>query len=70
MMRELARIFVPRLLIALILSLGIAGACTYAAAETRGPAGSDVFTTPREALLREKPSRDSKSWRACPRGRV
>jgi SH3 domain-containing protein len=59
-MKELARIFVPRLLIALILSLGIAGACTYAAAETRGPAGSDVFTTPREALLREKPSRDSK----------
>ena len=67
-MRELARIFVPRLLIALILSLGIAGACTYAAAETRGPAGSDVFTTPREALLREKPSRDSKILARLPQG--
>ncbi len=60
-MKELARAFVPRLLIALILSLGIAGACGYAAAETRGaPAGSDVFTTPREALLRERPSREAK----------
>lgn len=67
-MKELARIFVPRLLIALILSLGIAGACSYAAAETRGPAGSDVFTTPREALLREKPSRDAKILARLPQG--
>jgi hypothetical protein len=70
-MRELARIFVPRLFFALILSFGVAGACTYAAADTRGTAdaaGSDTFTTPREALLREKPSRDATIVAKLPQG--
>lgn len=69
-MRELARIFVPRLVLALMLSLGVAGACTYAAADTRGTpeSGADAFTTPREALLREKPSRDAKVIARLPQG--
>jgi hypothetical protein len=69
MAQDFARILVPRILIALILSMGIAGACTYAAAETGSTAsGSDAFTTPREALLREKPSRDSKVVAKLPQG--
>jgi hypothetical protein len=70
--KDIARILVPRLLIALILSLGIAGACTYAAAETGQAcavsAGSDAFTTPREALLREKPSREGRVLARLPQG--
>jgi hypothetical protein len=65
-MIEVARILIPRLLIALILSLGVAGACTYAAAGT-APA-PDAFTTPREALLREKPSRESRVVASLPQG--
>jgi Bacterial SH3 domain len=66
MIVELARIFVPRLFLALILSLGVAGACTYAAAE--GPPVTEAFTTPREALLREKPSRDARVAAKLPQG--
>ena len=71
MAQDFARILVPRILIALILSMGIAGACTYAAAETGNTAsmsGSDAFTTPREALLREKPSRDARVLAKLPQG--
>jgi hypothetical protein len=77
-MLEIARILVPRLLVALILSFGVAGACTYAAAEgataaTRSDTclvapGADAFTTPREALLREKPSRDARILAKLPQG--
>ena len=66
--QDFARILVPRILIALILSLGVAGACTYAAAETVPTGGSDAFVTPREALLREKPSRDSRVVAKLPQG--
>ena len=70
--KDIARILVPRLLIALILSLGIAGACTYVAAEPVETcaivAGADAFTTPREALLREKPSRDGRILARLPQG--
>ena len=70
--KDIARTLIPRLLIALILSLGIAGACTYAAAETADAclvvAGSDAFTTPREALLREKPSREGRILARLPQG--
>jgi hypothetical protein len=56
-MKEIARVFVPRILFALALSLLISVACSVAMGETPAdPPGSDVFTTPREALLREKPS--------------
>ena len=71
MAQDFARILVPRILIALILSMGVAGACTYAAAETGSTAsmsGSDAFTTPREALLREKPSRDARVLAKLPQG--
>jgi hypothetical protein len=66
---DFARILVPRILIALILSFGVAGACTYAAADTADTVpGSDAFTTPREALLRERPSRESKVVAKLPQG--
>ena len=71
MAQDFARILVPRILIALILSMGVAGACTYAAAEagsTASMSGSDAFTTPREALLREKPSRDARVLAKLPQG--
>ena len=69
MAQDFARILVPRILIALILSLGVAGACTYAAADERlTPPGSDAFATPREALLREKPSRESRVVGKVPQG--
>ena len=61
-MKELARILIPRFVLALLLSLGFAVACSVALGEegVETP-GSDVFSSPREALLREKPS---------PQGRV
>ena len=71
MAQDFARILVPRILIALILSMGVAGACTYAAAEagsTASMSGSDAFTTPREALLREKPSREARVLAKLPQG--
>jgi hypothetical protein len=68
MAQDFARILVPRILIALILSLGVAGACTYAAAETASISGTDAFTTPREALLREKPSREARVVAKIPQG--
>lgn len=55
-MKELARIFLPRFIIALLLSAGIAVACSFAVAAVNEPPGSDVFATPREALLRDKPA--------------
>jgi hypothetical protein len=55
-MKELARMFFPRFVIALLLSAGIAVACSFAVAAVSEPPGSDVFTTPREALLRDKPA--------------
>jgi len=55
-MKELARIFLPRFVIALLLSAGIAVACSFAVAAATEPPGSDVFATPREALLRERPA--------------
>jgi hypothetical protein len=61
-MKEFARIFVPRFALAILLSLGFALSCAVAHGEVpMEPAGSDVFVTPREALLREKGS---------PRGRI
>ena len=61
-MKEFARIFVPRFALAILLSLGFALSCAVAHGEVpMEPAGSDVFVTPREALLREK---------ASPRGRI
>ena len=66
--QDFARILVPRILIALILSLGVAGACSYAAAQTASGGGSDAFTTPRETLLREKPSRDGRVVAKIPQG--
>lgn len=55
-MKELARMFLPRFVIALLLSAGIAVACSFAVAAVNEPPGSDVFATPREALLRDKPA--------------
>lgn len=69
MMKEIARIFVPRILIAVALSVLISVACSVALGETPGEApGSDVFTTPREALLREKPSLQTKIVAKLPQG--
>ncbi len=55
-MKEFARMFLPRFVIALFLSAGIAIACSFAVAAVGEPPGSDVFATPREALLRERPA--------------
>ncbi|HEY2798355.1 MAG TPA: SH3 domain-containing protein [Thermoanaerobaculia bacterium] len=56
-MKELARTMIPRFALALLMSLGFAIACSVALGEEGAePPGSDVFTSPREALLREKPS--------------
>jgi hypothetical protein len=56
-MKNLIRTFAPRFLIAVFASLGFAVSCALAFGETSlEPEGSDVFITPREALLREKPS--------------
>ena len=56
-MKELARTLLPRFALALLMSLGFAIACSVALGEEGAdPGGSDVFTSPREALLREKPS--------------
>ena len=54
-----------------VLSLGSPVACpSRRPTGSRRPyAGSDVFTTPREALLREKPSRDARVIGSSPRAR-
>jgi hypothetical protein len=68
-MKELARILIPRFALALLLSLGFAMACSVALGEDAGePPGSDVFTSPREALLREKPSPNAKIVGRLPQG--
>ncbi|HKD17888.1 MAG TPA: SH3 domain-containing protein [Thermoanaerobaculia bacterium] len=56
-MKDLIRTLAPRFLIAVLASLGFAVSCALAFGETSlEPEGSDVFITPRTALLREKPS--------------
>ena len=56
-MKELVRTLMPRFVIVLLACTGFAVSCALAFGQTRGePEGSDVFVTPREALLREKPS--------------
>jgi hypothetical protein len=57
-MKELVRIFVPRFALAMLISLGFALSCAVAHGEESRPEqpDSDVFVTPREALLRERPS--------------
>jgi len=67
-MKELARVFLPRFVLALLLSLGLAVACAVVAAETPECAGADVFTTPREALLREKSVPDARIVARLPQG--
>lgn len=68
-MNELARTLVPRFVFALLLSLGIAVACAVALGEDGlEPPGSDVFTSPREALLREKPSAQGRIVNRLPQG--
>jgi hypothetical protein len=68
-MKEVVRTFVPRFVVALLLSLGIAVACSVALGEVCAePAGSDVVTTPREALLREKPSLSAPILARLPEG--
>ena len=68
-MKEIARIFVPRILIAIALSVLISVACSVAVGETPpDTSGSDVFTTPREALLREKPSLQTRIVGKLPQG--
>ena len=68
-MKDLVRIFVPRFLIAVLMSIGLAVACSLALAEVcTEPPGSDAFTTPREALLREKPSPNARILGKLPQG--
>ena len=65
-MKELARILIPRFALALLLSLGFAVACSVALGEE--VPGSDVFSSPREALLREKPSPQGRIVGRLPQG--
>ena len=68
-MKELARTLLPRFALALLMSLGFAIACSLALGEeVAEPAGSDVFTSPREALLREKPSPNGRVVGRLPQG--
>jgi hypothetical protein len=67
-MKELARMFLPRFVIVLLLSVGIAVACSFAVAAVSEPPGSDVFATPREALLREKPAPGARVVGRLPQG--
>jgi hypothetical protein len=68
-MKELARTLIPRFALAILMSLGFAIACSIALGEEGAePAGSDVFTSPREALLREKPSPTARVVRRLPQG--
>jgi hypothetical protein len=57
-MKEIARVFIPASLFALALSLLISVA-VRSPSERPGRFGSDVFTTPREALLREAVAADA-----------
>lgn len=69
MMKDLARTLIPRFAFAILLSLGFAIACSVALGEEGAePAGSDVFTSPREALLREKPSPQGRVVGRLPQG--
>jgi hypothetical protein len=69
MMKELARTLIPRFALAILMSLGFALACSLAFGEEGGePAGSDVFTSAREALLREKPSSQGRIAGRLPQG--
>src|SRR5262249_1252763 len=69
MMKELARTLIPRFALAILLSLCFAIACSVALGEEGAePAGSDVFTSPREALLREKPSPQGRIASRLPQG--
>jgi hypothetical protein len=57
-MKELVRIFAPRFALAILISLGFALSCAVAHGEESRTEqlDSEVFVTPREALLRERPS--------------
>jgi hypothetical protein len=55
-MDRFVRIFLVRFFLVLVLSVSLAVACSVALGAEAQPAGTDVFVTPREALLREKPS--------------
>jgi hypothetical protein len=52
----------------LVFSIAFAVGCAVAFGAVAEPAGSDVFTTPREALLREKPSLESRFVGKVPPG--
>ena len=68
-MKELARTLIPRFALALLMSLGFAIACSVALGEEGAePPGSDLFTSPREALLREKPSPNGRVLGRLPQG--
>jgi len=68
-MKEIARTLIPRFLLALLFSLGFAVACSVAVGEEGvEPPGSDVFTSPREALLREKPNAQARVVGRLPQG--
>ena len=68
-MKEFARIFVPRFALAILISLGFALSCAVAHGEVpMEPAGSDVFVTPREAVLREKASPHGRILGKLPQG--
>lgn len=68
-MNEIARTLIPRFLLALLFSLGFAVACSVAVGEEGvEPPGSDIFTSPREALLREKPNAQAHVVGRLPQG--
>ena len=67
--KELVRTLLPRFIIVVLGSLGMAVSCALAFGETSAePAGSDVFVTPREAVLREKPSPGARIVGKLPQG--
>ncbi len=67
-MKDLVRIFLPRFALAILISVGFALSCAQAFGEPQEPPGSDVFVTPREALLREKPSPNGRIVSRLPQG--
>jgi hypothetical protein len=68
-MKELARTLIPRFALALLISLAVAVLAAVALGEEGAePPGSDVFTSPREALLREKPSPQARVVGRLPQG--
>jgi hypothetical protein len=68
-MKELARTLIPRFVLALLFSLGFAVACSVALGDDGiEPPGSDVFASPREALLREKPNAQARVVGRLPQG--